>query len=114
MILESRGSRRRQPVGIPLPVDALVMVPDNRSDLRISIDVRQDALADLRVALHFTPLVKREGSGLLEKPSWETDLPDVVDQSAQVGQFDLVGAKLHALGDIARIDATAAEWPAVY
>ena len=80
------------------------MVPDDRGDLRISIDVRQDPLADLGVALHFTALVQREGTGLLEQPSWETDLPDVVHESAQVGQFDLFGAKLHPLGDVARVD----------
>src|SRR5262249_46344684 len=45
-------------IRIPTAVDALMMMADDRRDFFVRIDVLQDALADLRVALHLTPLFK--------------------------------------------------------
>ena len=71
-------------VGIPLAVDALMMVADDRRDLRVLVDVRQDSLADRGVLLHLAPLLERERTGLLEQARWQADLADVVNEAAEV------------------------------
>ena len=105
MILESCGiSITRQFVGITLPVDPLVMMPHHRSDLGVTIDVRQDTFADLGVTLHFTPLVERQRTRLLEQARRQTDLSDVVDQAAEVRERSLIAAQLHPLSDVTGVD----------
>jgi hypothetical protein len=73
-------------VRIPEPIDPLVMMPDNSSDLSVVIDFRQDALPNRRVLLHLSAFVKGQGSSLLKKTCGETDLSDVVDEAAEVRQ----------------------------
>ena len=50
----------------------------------VAIHFGQDALTNLCVTLHLTPLVKRERSGLFKEPGREAHLPDVVDQTTEV------------------------------
>ena len=53
MIFESSGIMSPGFVGITLPVDPLVMVPDDQRHVGIRLDLFQDAFADLGVALAF-------------------------------------------------------------
>ena len=77
---------------------------DDRCDLRVLVHVSEDALADRRVLLHVAALLERERSRLLEKPGWQADLADVVNESAEVRLIADLVRESHALGDVARVD----------
>ena len=67
------------------------MVADDLRDLGVVVHLREDALTDHGVLLHLTALFKREGTGLSRAdPGGKTDLADVVDEAAQMGQLDLI------------------------
>ena len=80
------------------------MVADDRRDLGIGVDVGEDALADLRVPLHLTPLLEGERAWLLEQAGRQADLADVVDEAAEVGELLLLDIHPEALGDVAGVD----------
>src|SRR5205823_4834961 len=54
-------------IGIALPVDSLMMMSNDRSDLGVCVNVRQDSLTDFGVALHLPPLVEGERTRLFEQ-----------------------------------------------
>ena len=71
-------------VGVTLSVDALVVMADDRGDLRVLVDVRKDALPDRRVFLHLSALLEGERTRLFEQSGRKADLPDVVHEAAEV------------------------------
>ena len=68
IIRESSGmSSPGQTIRISLTVHPLVMVPHHCRDLSVRIDVGEDPLTDLRMTLHLTSLIERQGAWLLEE-----------------------------------------------
>ena len=85
MIRETSGmSSSTQAIRVSLAVDALVVMPDDRRDLGVLVDVGEDPLADRRVLLHLASLLERQRAGLLEEPRREADLADVVNEAAEI------------------------------
>src|SRR5258707_4368562 len=81
-----------------------MVMTDDRCDLGVGVDIGQNSFANLRMALHLAPLVKRKRSRLFEESSGQTDLANVVDQPAEVGELLLNRIHAHPLGDVTRID----------
>src|SRR5581483_4573295 len=79
-------------VRVTLTVDPLMMVPHHSGDFRVRVNVRKDSLSNFRVALHLASLIERQRAGLLEQTSRKSDLPDVVNEAAQVSEFPLLEA----------------------
>ena len=71
-------------IWVALAVDPLVMVTDDRRDLRVLVDVGEDSLADRRVLLHLASLFEGERARLLQKPRRQPDLADVVNEAAEI------------------------------
>ena len=93
-----------KPVGVALTVDTLVVEAHDGRDLRVLVDVSEDALPDRRVLLHLPPLFERERSWLLEQAWRKPDLADVVDESAEIRMLLHLDRKTHPLRDVSRID----------
>jgi hypothetical protein len=70
-----------------------MMVTHDPCDLCVVVDVRQDPLTDHCMLLHQPTLLRSERTRLLEKPSRQTHLSDVVDEAAQVGHLLLLRRK---------------------
>src|SRR5207249_6519492 len=70
----------------------------------VIVDIAQDPLADLGMALHLSALLERQWSRLLEQTGWKTDLADVVDEPAKADELLPLLRQSHALGDVAGID----------
>ena len=88
MTREKKGiSSSRQAVRVPISVESLVMMSNDRSDLGVVVDLRKDALADLAVRLHEATLLERERTRLLEKAGRQTDLSDVVHEPAKMNEL---------------------------
>src|SRR5581483_4826635 len=87
-----------------MSVDPCMVMPDDRRDLCVRVNVRKDRFPDLGVTLHLTPFLKGERSGLIEEAGGKTDLPDVVNEAAQVGKRLLLITQTHPGSDIARVD----------
>jgi hypothetical protein len=54
------------------------MMSNDSCNLGIRINIGENTLTNLGVALHLAPFLKGERTGFLEKPSWKADLPYVV------------------------------------
>src|SRR5262249_7418481 len=80
------------------------MVSNDSRDLRVVVDLGENALADLGMRFHKTPLFERQGAGLLEETRGQTDLSDVVHESAEMYELLLSFGKTHALRNTSRID----------
>ncbi len=105
MILETSGiALVGQAIRVPLAIDPLVVVPDDRRDLRVVVNMGKDALPDRGVLLHLPTLIKSQRPGLFEETGRKPDLPDVVNKSAKVGLFAILRGKAHAFRDVTRID----------
>jgi hypothetical protein len=87
-----------------LPIHTLVVMPNDCGDFRVGVDIRQNALTDFSVTLHFTPLIERQRSWLFEESSWQADLSDVVDEPAQVCKIGGRRTELHAPRDVTRVN----------
>ena len=62
------------------------MVPNDRCDLSVVLDVGKDALANHCVLLHLDPLLDTQWSRLLEQTIRETDLADVMNEAGKVSE----------------------------
>ena len=80
------------------------MVTDDRRDLGVVVHVAEDPFADDRVLLHLTTLLKGERARLLQQPSRQPDLPDVVHEPAEMRELLFLAREPHPLRDVARID----------
>src|SRR6266566_3834116 len=80
------------------------MRPDDIGDLRVVVDVTEDPLADLGVLFHLPALLERQGPGLLEQTSGETDLADVMYEATEVDELLFLSRQSHSLRDVSRID----------
>ena len=76
----------------------------NARDFGIVVDLRQNSLADDRVSFHLPSLIQRQGASLFEKAGWKPDLPNVVNQAAQMRDSLFRLGQAEALSDISRID----------
>ncbi len=65
-----------------MPIDALVMVPYDLSDLFVVVDVRENSLANRGVLLHLVSFLKCQRSWLFEKTSGQAHFADVVYEAA--------------------------------
>ncbi len=97
-------SRPRHAVGIALTVDAFVMVANDGGYVIICVHFSKDPFAYRGVLLHLSPLFERERAFLPKKTRWESNLPDVVYESAKECSVGLVGRKPHATRDVSAID----------
>ena len=77
------------------------MVSDDHCHVGIGFDPFQDALANLRMALHLFPFLQRQWAIFQEETCRKADLADVVNKAAKVGTILLVERESHSLGDIA-------------
>ena len=76
------------------PVPALVVVAHAGERVgREAVDARDDAVADVGVALHLAPLVRREAAGLQQDLVADADLADVVEQRAEPDRLDLLAPR---------------------
>src|SRR6476661_3061688 len=87
-------------VGIAGAVVPLVAVADDRAHLLEPVDRRDDPLAELGVRLHDGPLVGRERPGLLKDVLWDPDLPDVVEERAELQALQLIGIEAQPGSDL--------------
>ena len=69
----------------------MVMAHDG-GDLGVRVDVRQDSLTNLGVKLHLSSFLQRERARLLQQASRKTDLADVMNESADIGELLLLRA----------------------
>ena len=63
-----------------------MVVPDDRCDLSVVLDVGKDALPDDRVLFHLDALLDSKRSRFLEKTIRETNLSDVVNEAGKVSE----------------------------
>src|SRR5207247_4118161 len=81
---DARNLARPQPVRVARPVEALVVVTDDREQARRRMQRADDALPDLDMRLHLRQLDRVERSGLVEDRVRDADLAYVVDDHAAV------------------------------
>ena len=81
---EERNFIALELIWIAKSVDSLVMMPDDRRDLGVIVDVRQDPFANHRVLLHLPPLLQRQRARLLKKSRSQSNLSDVVHEATEV------------------------------
>src|SRR5258708_26802695 len=79
-------------------------MPYNRGNLAVVVDLCENPLSDHGVQLHLTPLVQRKSPGLFQQPGRETDLANVVHETAEVYKLLLFLRQTHPPGDVARVD----------
>src|SRR5437762_7564104 len=72
----------REPVRVPRPVPALVVIADDREQPGAGAQRRHDGLADERMQVHRDLFVVVQGTGLEEDGVGDADLADVVDETA--------------------------------
>ena len=82
-----------------------MMVPNDLGDLGVVVHIRKNSLTDYRVLLHLPPFIECERTGLLEKTRREANLPDVVDQAAQVSKLNLRSGETHPRRDVACVNS---------
>ena len=87
-----------------MAVDALVVVANYLGDFAITIHLRENPLADLRMSLHLAALVECQRTPLLEEAWLKPHFPDVVNQAANLNKLLLRGIKTHPFCDVAGID----------
>lgn len=68
-------------VGITVPIDPFVMMPNDRCDLGVVVNSSQDAFANDGVLLHLPPLVKRERARLFKNARRKPYLADVMKEA---------------------------------
>jgi len=71
-------------VGVPVAVNAFVVVTHDPSDLLVVGNFLKDPLTDDRVLLHETPFVERQRTRLFEKAGWKSNLSNVMHKATQV------------------------------
>src|ERR1700694_2741416 len=82
---DARGERdffTSETVGIPLPIPALVVVPNDCPDVSGKINVGDELESGLRMSLHYRPLFLGELAGLVQHLGRHDDLSDVVEKRA--------------------------------
>ncbi len=80
------------------------MVTNDARNLRVVINLAENAFADLRVLFHATSLLEREGARLLKQAGRKTHLADVVDESAKVSQVLLLLRQTKSARNVAGVD----------
>jgi hypothetical protein len=63
-----------------------MVVSDDLGDLSVILDLGENSLADLRVLFHLASLGEGQRAGLLEQAWRQADLPDVVNETANVSK----------------------------
>ena len=81
-----------------------MVVANDLRDFGVILDVSEDSFSDRRVLLHHAALFERECTGLFEQASGKSDLPDVVNQPAEMSHLTFGLAQPEPLNDVARID----------
>jgi len=76
---EKRNVVSSKTVWISLAINSFVMMADDGCDFSVVIDLRENALSNLRVLFHLPSLSERERTRLLEQAGREPDLSHVVD-----------------------------------
>ena len=104
-----------EPVRIAEPVDPLVARPRALADEGVEVELGENVVRDHRVRLHDLPLALVERGRLAQDLLGDADLPDVVEQGADLDRLELLAAEAelpgererergHALGVAARVD----------
>src|SRR5262249_45547816 len=81
---------------------ALVAVANDRADLMESVDRGDDALTELRMRLHDRPLLRGEPAGLRQDLARDPDLPDVVQERAELEPLQHAVVKADLAADTKR------------
>ena len=81
-----------EPVGVPAPVPALVMMPNDLGSLREEVEGRDDAGANLRMVAPGLPLVGRQRPRLPDEDLRHANLADVVESARLTDEVSLVHA----------------------
>ena len=90
------------PVGVAAAVPALVARADDGEHLAQRGDRREDGLAGDRVAAHDPPLGVVERAGLVQDRLRDADLPDVVEERAELEQVELLRPEPERPADVER------------
>jgi hypothetical protein len=81
-----------------------MVMANDRCDLGVVLYIRKDSLADLGVLLHLATLVQSERTWLLEQARGETDLSNIVDETAEVRKPLVFFREFHPLSDVSGIN----------
>src|SRR5204863_1123060 len=82
----------------------LVMEANDLRHVCVRIDLHEDVLADRGMLLHLAALLERQRARLFEQAGRQTDLADVVDESAEVCLLLQLRSQIHATRDVATVD----------
>ena len=94
-----RNLLSREPIGVAGAVVVLVRAADDEPDLAELLDRREDAFAEDGVGLDNRAFVGRERPGFRQDPGGDADLPDVVEEGAQLEALELVRLQAQFLTD---------------
>jgi len=86
-------------VGVALAVIALMVVQDGVLDVAVEVDVLDDLGADHGMLFDEGTLLRVQLGRLVEDGVVDADLADVVEQGLDADGVDVVGGKMHLLGD---------------
>ena len=89
-------------IGVTIAVVALVMRADDRHEVAERLDSVHDRGAEDRMGAHDDPLVLGQRAWLVQDRVGYSDLADVVEERAELHSADLIGRKIHFLGDAPR------------
>src|SRR3954447_8048594 len=92
------------PVRVARSVDSLVMRADDVRHLAVVLHGEQDVGADLGVLTHPCPLLVGQRGLLVQDLRRQPDLADVVHQSGEVDELDVLLGHPHLARDVARVD----------
>ena len=76
------------------------MVSDDRRDLGVLVDVSKDALANSGVLLHVAALLEGQRPWFLEKPRRQANLPDVMNEAAEIRLIPYLLGEAHSCSDV--------------
>ena len=98
---DRRDLASEDPVGVTVAVNALVVMTNDQRNVGVCINLGQDPLPNLGVALHLAAFIKREAALLVEHRGRQPDLPDVMDETGYEGALLLFGRQPQRGGDVA-------------
>src|SRR5262249_33032653 len=73
-------------------------------NLCVCFNIREDSLSDLRMALHLATFLEAQSSRLLKKSRGKANLPNVMNESADLGEVLFLGSEAHPDCDVVGID----------
>src|SRR6266851_9546061 len=99
---QQRDARAAQAVGVAVAVERLVVVADDRQQVRARSQRADDVLADLRMGTHEHQLTRVKRARLQQDAVRDSDLADVMDDAAAIQGIQVVLGQTQAGAEISR------------